>query len=81
MKDVSVIKTKDFYIACVLRALGFPLSSLERTQRNLAIFVFEDKDSKAPEVISGYWDKKISIDARSFVEAINELKTRIYSHQ
>lgn len=77
----NVIKTKDFYIACLLRALGFPLSSLERPQKNFAIFVFEDKDNKASETISGYWDKKISIDARSFVEAINELKTRIYSQQ
>lgn len=79
MKYANMWKTPDFYSAVILRTLNFPLELLERNNNGQVTFVFADEHSKAEQVIKDYWDRKLSIlDARAFVEAINELKTRLY---
>lgn len=80
MEDVHEFRTKDFYLACVFRALGYPLMQLERHGKNYATFIFNDPDDKSSDIISRYWDKQVSIDSRTFVDAINELKTRLYAN-
>jgi len=71
--------TKDFYIASLLRALGFRLQSLDRSQGKFVNFIFADPENKAQEAISQYWNRNIQVDARTMVEAINEFKTRLYA--
>lgn len=71
--------TKDFYISSLLRALGFYLDSLDRSQGKFVNFIFSDPEQKAQEVISRYWNRSIQVDARTMVEAINEMKTRLYT--
>lgn len=79
MENVNVFKTKDFYTAVVLRTLNFPLEKLIRGKGNAVTFVFLDASNKAAQTIKAYWDRKLSIpDARGFVDAISELKTRLY---
>ena len=79
MQDGHVFNTKDFYTAVVLRVLDFPLEKLARKTGDPAIFVFSDPNNKAEQVIKDYWDRNLPIpDARAFVEAISELKTRLY---
>jgi len=74
--------TRDFYSACVLRALDFPLRRLIRNKGNVVTFEFVDSKNKAEQVIKDYWDRKIQLnDARALVDAISELKTRIHGGQ
>jgi hypothetical protein len=42
-------------------------------------FVFDDPEHKAEEILRGYWAREIRIEARSLIETINELKTRIHA--
>ncbi len=74
-------RTKDFYGCCLLRALGFHLFNIDRNPNNVCSFVFEDPDQKASQIIHEYWDKKILVDARTLIDAINEMKTRLYAKQ
>lgn len=79
MNHVKTYSTKDFYISCILRALNFNLVETQRANGNFVTFVFHDPENKAEEVISHYWNKNIQVDARTIIEAINEMKTRLYS--
>ena len=76
----SLFKLKDFYQACVLKTLGFPLLRLDRQSGNFVTFVFSDPDNKASDAIEQYWNREIILTARDLIETINELKTRIHSH-
>ncbi len=79
MQDENVIKLHDFYQACILKTLGFPLLRLERQSGNFVTFVFDDPNHKASDAIDNYWNRKTSVVARDLIETINELKTRIHS--
>lgn len=79
MQDGHEFNTKDFYTAVVLRVLDFPLEKLLKKNGDPVTFVFSDREKRAEQVIKSYWDRNLSIpDARTFVEAISELKTRLY---
>jgi len=72
--------TKDFYCACVLRVMGFPLINIEKQSMGFSNFVFDDKDHKAKLIVNRFWNRDLKVDARLFVESINELKTRLHTH-
>jgi hypothetical protein len=75
----KIFKTKDFYIACCLLASGFSLKRLEKIKNNLFVFIFDDPKNQAEIIIKRHWDRTHKIPSRNLIEAINELKTRIYS--
>lgn len=80
MENTKEFKTNDFYQAIILKTVGFPLLRLERALgQRFFIFIFDDSDSQAERTIEKYWNHQIKVDARDFVENINELKTRIHS--
>ena len=73
------IRLNDFYQAVILMTTGYQLLRLERENSKFATFVFADPDCRAEETISDYWNHKVSVDARTLIENINELKTRLYT--
>ena len=79
MKDKRVYKTRDFYLGVSLAAYGISLKSLECINNNIFYFVFDTSEENAEKIISSYWDRSLKLPARNFVEAINELKTRIHT--
>lgn len=74
-----MFKTKDFYQAVILKTYGFKLIEIERKKIKFVVFVFDDSDNKAEEVIANYWNHHLKLEVRDFVENISELKSRIYS--
>jgi hypothetical protein len=72
-------KTKDFYGACILRAQGLELHQIQFHTDNFASFIFNDPDERAAQIIKDYWDKQLIVDARTLIETINELKTRLHN--
>ena len=78
MKDVNIYKTKDFYLSAALLAYGIPLMRLETSGNGIYFFVFGTLETSAEQVITSYWDRSLKLPVRDFVEAINELKTRIH---
>lgn len=79
MEKKMEFSTKDFYQAAVLKAMGYQLNRLERFERKFAVFVFEDPNGTAQKTLEGYWEKRLTVEPRTLVESINELKSRIYS--
>ena len=80
MKDnIQQFKIADFYQAVILKTCGLQLVDLERGSGKFVTFVFDDPDFQAEEILGRYWNGEISANAKTLVENINELKTRIYS--
>lgn len=79
MNRQTEYKSNDLYQAVVLKTAGIPLIRLEKSSGHFFIFVFDDANNKAEEILSKYWAKELQVDAKSFVENINEAKTRIHS--
>lgn len=74
----TIYKTTDFYSAVILRLLAVPLLSPERADRNTLVFVFNDEANNCEELLGKFWDRKLSVEPRAFIETINELKIRIH---
>lgn len=72
-------KSNDFYQAVVLKTAGLPLVRLEQTTGRFFNFVFNDSDNLAESILLKFWNKQMKVDAKSFVENINEIKARIHS--
>jgi predicted DNA-binding protein with PD1-like motif len=72
-------KLQDFYVACVLKTVGFKLLRLEKSTGRFFLFVFDDSEELAEYFISQYWNRQIEVCARDLIETINELKTRLHS--
>lgn len=71
--------TKDFYLGACILASGIPLLRLEQLNHKSFVFVFSISPENANNIISQHWNKTLVLPTRSIVEAITELKTRIYS--
>lgn len=79
MEKVTEFRTHDFYIASLLKTLGFPLIRLEKTSGKFVDFIFGDPNYEAEIAIEAYWNRQTQVIARDLIESINELKTRIYA--
>jgi hypothetical protein len=77
--NINEYKLKDFYTCAVLLASGLHIKRLEKSEGNFFTFVFNDSDLLAEKIIKAHWDRMHLLPTRTLIEAINELKTRIYS--
>lgn len=71
-------KIKDFYSAIILRSFNIPILRLEKENNKFVTFVFDSPPSICEQILSDFWDRKLQIEPRRFIENINELKTRIH---
>lgn len=72
-------KTKDYYIGVCILASGVSLLRLQKETGKIVTFVFSISPIKAEEVIRKHWNRELVLPTRNIVDAIHELKTRIYS--
>ncbi len=75
----NLFKSHDFYLSSCLVAAKLPLKRLEKGEGKLVIFVFDDPKHQAEQLISSHWNRTLCLPTRDLIEAINELKTRLYS--
>ena len=76
--DELTIKANDLGLTAALISRGWELLEMERGESGRVYFVFEN----SPEInrdIQWYWDDRLRVPARRFVEDMKMLKTRIYS--
>ena len=71
-------RTQDFYTSSVLKSAGLHLINISRSSNGKVIFIF-DNPKHAEEVIRKHWNKELNVNSLDLIEAINQLKTRIYS--
>lgn len=78
-----IFSTTDFQTAVVLRISKFDLLEirLSKTRRKTVEFVFDGLHKEGittKETLKYFWDYSLSVDARTMVEAQEELKTRMF---
>lgn len=73
------MRLKDFYLAVVLKTVGFTLLGLEDGMGEYVTFVFSDPEDKAQAVLNAFWEGKVEVNARELISNINELKTRLHT--
>lgn len=69
--------TKDFYLSVCLLATGIR-PELRRINNKTFLFVFPNKQNRIEKLLEKHWSRRLLIPSKDFVEALNELKTRIY---
>lgn len=79
MEQIQEYRSHDFYLSAIVLAAGLQLIRLERGAGKFVDFVFSDPEKKAEQIIANHWNKTLRIPTRSVIEAVNELKTRLYS--
>lgn len=71
-------QTSDFYLAVTLDTLGFNFVGVEGNSARKS-FVFTNVDENTLQsVIDSYWDDKLIVSPKSFVDSIKKLKARLY---
>jgi len=79
MPEEREVKTKDFYQACLLKSMNYPLLRMERGGGDFQVFVFDDPEFTAEEVLGRYWDGEVTVNAKVLIDTIKELKTRVHT--
>lgn len=77
MKDLY--KSSDFYLSSVLLASGCKLLRLERNNSSFSEFVFDESPEKCESIISSYWADTLSVNPKTLISSINQLKTRLFT--
>lgn len=70
-------KTKDFYLSVCLLASGIR-PRLQKINHKTYLFIFSNENGQAEELIEKHWNRKLLIPSRDLIDAVAELKTRIY---
>lgn len=81
IEDHSEFKSNDFYLCACVLASGIPLKRVERGDGKFMVFVFDDPECKAEQIISDHWDRKLRVPTRQLIDAIHELKTRLHAER
>ena len=79
MENHTEFKSHDFYLCACVLASGLPLKRVDRGDGKFMVFVFDDPEFRAEQVISDHWDRKLMIPTRRVIDAIHELRTRLHS--
>lgn len=71
-------RSTDFYLTACILASGYPLVKVVPTQTSKLEFVIATSPVEADKLIQKHWSRDLVLPSRSFVDAIKELKTRMY---
>jgi hypothetical protein len=70
-------ETRDFYLACFLRCIGYELLDL-RAEGRRKVFVFRDRSSRRADVLSFYGDGAM-IAPLAFSTTIKDMKALLHN--
>lgn len=71
-------RTSNFHLSAYLICKGISLLDLDRTDPQRVVFIFEDTDKRIENVQQYQFGKKALVDVRQYVQAMRELKERLY---
>jgi hypothetical protein len=77
MKNETEYTTKDFYLSACLLAIGIR-PELRKISDRTFLFAFPNSQGRIEKLLEKHWNRKLLIPSKDLVEAISELKTRIY---
>lgn len=70
-------ETRDFYLACFLRCLGYELLDL-RPEGRRRVFVFRDRQARRDDVMAFYGDG-VAVPPLAFSSIIKDMKALLYN--
>ena len=73
----SMFSTRDFYLACFLKAKNVRLLRTER-RGSILVFFFEDS-GEIRQMITGFYNDQEEVPASRFVNAIRDLKALVHN--
>jgi len=79
MKNKGEFLTRDFYLACLLKAKDVLLIRAVKQDR-ITTFHFENKDNLS-ELIRNFYNDTEMVSANKFINAIRDLKAYTYNIQ
>lgn len=68
----------DFYLSAFCLAKGFKLVDIDKSNPHRALFVFKDKENRQ-NLVEDFLFGRATIEPKSFVSAIKELKQLLHS--
>ncbi|OGG34845.1 hypothetical protein A2363_00180 [Candidatus Gottesmanbacteria bacterium RIFOXYB1_FULL_47_11] len=71
-------ETKDFFLSACILATGAKITKVIRQEDKTCVFVFNITPDSAKEIIRKHWNNELLLPTRSLIDAIHELKSRIY---
>lgn len=78
-KDIKLYKTSSLPIACSLSE-KYPLLSIDRTNPNRALFIFEHS-SDLERMVEDYWRGSLKVEPQAYFNNLKVLKGRLYSEE
>jgi len=76
-KAQTTFETRDFYLACFLRCVGYELLDL-RDEGGRKVFVFQDRPTRRDDVIAFYGDAA-TVRPFAFAATIKEMKGLLHN--
>jgi hypothetical protein len=73
----AAFETRDFYLACFLRCLGYELVNL-RDEGQRKVFVFRDRATRRADVMAFYGDA-ITVRPLAFAATIKDMKGLLHN--
>ena len=70
-------ETRDFYLACFLRCIGYELLDL-RAEGQRKVFVFQDRPTRRGDVMAFYGDVA-TVHPLAFAATIKDMKALLYN--
>jgi hypothetical protein len=75
--DGSAFETRDFYLACFLRCMGYDLVDL-RAEGRRKVFVFRDRPMRRDDVLAFYGNTS-SVRPLAFASTIKDMKGLLHN--
>ena len=73
----GMFSTRDFYLACFLKARNVKIAHTER-RGSILVFFFEDS-GEVRQLITGFYNDQEEVPASRFVNAIRDLKALVHN--
>ncbi len=73
----AAFETREFYLACFLRCIGYELLDL-RPEGRRRVFVFRDSDARRGDVMA-FFGNGASVRPLAFASTINDMKALLHN--
>lgn len=72
-------ESRDFYLSACILASGCKLMDVIRNGHKTCTFIFQISPETAKGIIRKHWNGELLLTSKSLVDAVQELKNRIYT--
>ncbi|MGB3346626.1 MAG: DUF5659 domain-containing protein [Candidatus Humimicrobiia bacterium] len=79
MNGNEVFKTRDFYLACFLRAKGYELIEAKEDINKKYIYFSFPKTNETDDLIVRFYSNRESVNVNQFINSIRDIRALIHN--